>query len=394
MRPGLLVASLLLLLGCVGPPSDPVAFGELCVPSADDCPTVSTLSRDAVGRNQLDYSVENQGDTRATVRVVVRVPGDGESPIITEQSHVLEPGESEGNRWTPQVLGTRDSFELVVICSGCDVRVPFVLTSVPLECVRDDECSGGWLCDTNVAGRCVECIRDRDCDVDQRCDTRRGRCTPEQPGGCTTGSSSRPGLILSILLGLFLMASILGVRRRLNPLTVVAFLATSLLVLQDLDAAPPKSSLSFEAGAHGLTGNLGENSNLGIGFSIGQELRWKYAGISVRLGTSYFLTDQEEPPFSRGIQTYSAAIGPRGYIPLGPMEIAFGVDYVRMGLASNSLVRQSGLDTQHNALGMTLGARYRWSGLEARLTGGWTPIFGLDTSVVTLDLGFALTSGR
>ncbi len=387
----------LIALGCIPEPSDPVALGDLCIPATDGCPQAAILSRDAVGRNQLDYSITNQSAQQAAVRVVARVPqrdvdagadaGETESdPVIVERSHVIPAQGSVGSRWTPQDLGTRESFEVALLCVGCDVRASYVLTSVPLECVEDDDCSGGWFCDTSIPGRCVECLSNADCSVDQRCDVDRGRCTPPESSGCSTSGTTRGAIVV-----LLLVLGLVGLRRRLGIVLFVACL--SVAIPSQSRAEAPVASIAVGGGAHSLIGTLGENSDAGVAITVAQELRWRYFGASVRLGTAFYLTEQPAPPFSQGLRTYMVAVGPRAYIPIGDFEVVLGGDYSRFGLSSNSLVQTTGVNTQFNSSVAVVGGRFRWSGLEVRLEGGWQPIFGLEGSVLSLDLAFALATG-
>ncbi|MEZ4460006.1 MAG: hypothetical protein R3E66_09800 [bacterium] len=394
----LTVCLALLISGCVPAPSDPVDTGTLCLPSTADCPSQTVVSRDAVGRNQLDYAIQNLGTMEADVTAVAYVPesdvdagGDasvddaGQTSgriLIAQGEHRIPPAESVGNRWTPQLLGTRNEIEFSINCSACEVTADYVLTSVPLECSIDDDCSSGWLCDTRTPGRCVECLSDDDCMSGQTCDIQGGRCTPPAAASC----SASGGLVA--WLGLLF---VLGFRRRYagaaTTLTFCAFLALP------AHAAPPVASLGVGVGTQMFTGDVGTVTDAGLSLSLSQELRWQYLGVGLGVNTSYFLTNQPSPPFSRDLRTVAVLVGPRGYIPVGPIELALSAEYMRMGLDSNSLIRITGPALSYDGFSFGAGLRYRWSGLEVRLDGVWQTIVSFPGDIIGLQLGIAVSAG-
>lgn len=108
------------------------------------------------------------------------------------------------------------------------------------------------------------------------------------------------------------------------------------------------------------------------------------------VGATYFLTNQNAPPFSKGLQSYFFQIGPRAFIPLGPVEIPIGVDYSRLGLASNTLVQITGIESGYNGLNVTTGVRFRWSGLEVRGDLEWQPYLNFPGQFIGARLSIAL----
>jgi hypothetical protein len=221
-----------------------------------------------------------------------------------------------------------------------------------------------------------------DCNGDQICDLERGRCDPpETTAGCATAGGAP-----SVLLLLFALLAFR--RRRLVPAVLVAILLGAL----PATASPPRASLSLGTGPRFLSGALGEQSRRGVGFGIGQELRWRHIGAGISLGTSYYLTAQQAPPLSRQLQTYSVTLGPRVYLPIRWFEIAAGVDYRRLGLVNNSLVRITGPRTSFDAVGGNAGFRLRWSGFEIRLEGGAHQALQLPTTFYSADLLVGFTN--
>ncbi len=399
-----IVAFALVLTGCISEPTDSVEFGELCLPSSGDCPSVQELSRDAIGRNQLDYTIENQGTSEITVRMIARIPSSDvvdmddagadagvsveDAGVIVERTHIVPAGESQGNRWTPQVLGTRATFEFEAQCVGCTAKIDYVLGAVPLECIQDSDCSSGWFCDETNRGRCVECRDDSDCDIDQRCDEDRGRCDPPKiDPGCSTVIGGSDFLLFG---GLFMLG--LGFLRRRKRIAGLGLSLLLLLPTTDVHAEPPVASLSVGAGARSMTGDVGANSDVGLGLYIAQELRWTYIGAAMGLDASYYLTDPEAPPFSNDFSTTTISIGPRGYIPISDWEIVFGADYARLGVSSNSLIRLTGDRTGFHGVGGIGGVRFQWSGLEARAQVGYQHIFDFPGAILTADLAIAVST--
>lgn len=370
----------LMLVACVPEPSDPVSFGQLCSPPSDECRNDAVIYRDSVGRNQLDFTVSNIGDNTAFVSLQAFRPGESDVPIVTSELE-LSQGETAGQRWTPQELGVFSPLQIQLDCAGCEAQADFVLTSVPLECISDDDCGSGWFCDTNSPGRCVECRSDSECSLDQRCDIARGRCDPPDGEGTCQHVGGIPLVLTLMLIWPFL--------RRRRPALVLSC-ALVLTLPGSSDAAAPVASLGIGVGPQIMTGELGDLTQMGWGLGVGQELRWRYAGMRTAVGATYFLTNQNAPPFSKGLQSYFFQIGPRAFIPVGPVEIPIGVDYSRLGLASNTLVQITGIESGYNGLNVTTGVRFRWSGLEVRGDLEWQPYLNFPGQFIGARLSIAL----
>lgn len=385
---------------CVPSPEDPLDFGMLCRPATDDCPAFITLERDVRGRNQLDYIVRNVGDSTAVVEVVALVPSavfDEETmeidpvDLVARQEHQpIAPGDVADHRFTAQQLGVREAFQLAIRCTNCDVELEWVYASVPRECFAADDCPANWLCDENL-GRCVECLVSADCNDDQRCNAETGRCAPpDTTAGCTT--TAKPP---SWLWPLVLVVLLVGLRRRrAQRIAAVALAAALTFAAPPAQASPPRASVSVGAGARVFTGMLGPLTKRGVGLSVQQELRWRHIGAALSLGTSYFLTLQKPPPFSRSFQTYGVTLGPRVYVPTRYFELAGGADYRRLGTANNSLIRHTGIRTSFDAVGGLGGVRLRWSGLEIRVEGGAHYLLQLQSTMISADLAVGFTNTK
>lgn len=392
----LALAFISLLTSCVPDPSDPIGFGTLCQPAVEDCPASVLLERDVVGRNQVDWVVRNEGASAVSFDVVAVVPQDApdagldeltpEALIAMREYAGLGAGEEVDDRFTPQDLGVRESFVLALRCTGCEVELDWVQSTVPRECYENDECVANWQCDQNL-GRCVECLTNADCNEGQICDVQRGRCDPpDTTAGCSTTSSPTPRLPGSLVV---VLIALVGARRR--RIAAAALVAVSSLAVP-ASASPPRAAISVGTGPRLLTGPLGEDARRGIGFGIGQELRWRYVGAGIALGTSYFLTRQQGPPLSRQLQTYSVTIGPRAYLPIRWFEVTLGADYRRVGLVNNSLVRRTGTRLSFDAVGGSGGFRLRWEGLEVRLEGGFHTLLQNRSSMLSVDLSIGFTN--
>ncbi len=421
-----LCLALVALAGCSDPydpsgPSDELAAGQLCLPGTADCPDHVLLRRTAaIGADRVDFRLTNLGSDQARITVRATLPagvsldagtdtdasapdvappdvgtsdaGDagsaGDAPsVVASRSYTLAAGESVADRFVQDELFTHTSFTLAIQCDACQATLDYSLGSEPLECRSDDDCSGVWVC-SQADGRCVECLHNSDCADNQTCDMTTRSCTPPTASGC----SQTPISPLSWLAGVLgLVALVVLGRRRL----LAAVFAASLVLVIDLapaHAAPPRAGVNLGVGWRFLSGELGANTKRGIGITIDQELRSDHFGGRVELGASYFLTTQQAPPLSHELMMYSVALGPLAYFAVGPTEVAVGLDYRHVGLVSNSLVRLTGPDVNHGAAGATVEVRYRLAPIDLMVRGGYHPIFGLNSSLFTVDLAVGLTA--
>lgn len=399
-------------------PRDAIESGQICVPESETCRAATTLRRDgAVGVNRLDFELQNDGEpTEVTIDILrdgasaVSPPDAGDTGrsdadsadaggasdagarpderLVASHTFQLGEGEAVTDHIGRDELSTFDAFTVRLRCDGCSATMTYVLASEPLECRSDDDCGGGWLCD-DERGQCIECTSNADCSEGQTCSTQIGRCEPEQSGCATSGSPPVTPFVLLCVAA----ACLWFVRRR--PRLAGALVALVILFgpLATVRADTPRASIDIGAGSRFLTGEMGEHTDRGIGFHVSQELRGDHVGGRLELGAHYFLTHQPAPPLSRELQMYSAAAGPQFYLPVGPAELVAGADYRRVGLMSNALIRITGPENNHHAVGANAGVRYRLAPLEVAIRGGFQSLIGLDSSMVTIDLSVGLASG-
>jgi hypothetical protein len=250
----------------------------------------------------------------------------------------------------------------------------------------------------------VECLDNSNCSETQTCDLASHTCTPPDTGGCSTAAAggSGPSLpLVALLLGAsFLLIHRLRARRRLRAgghfvaqiFVMPTIAATAFLSPTQARAATPRAGVQLGVGPRLITGKLAPQTRRGIGVSVAQEVRGRYIGGRVALGASYFITTQTAPPLSHELQLYSVAIGPQFYLPVGPLELALGADFRHVGIVSNSLVRLTGHEINYAAAGGTLQVRYQVAGFAIMLGGGYHPIFGLDSSLTSLNLAIGLAT--
>jgi hypothetical protein len=411
MSIGLLFA---LVAACSDPyeetgPADLIEVGQLCTPSTDGCPDTTRLERtSALGANRLDFKVTNEGDEVAEITVAALPPasapvsdagdagdtGPNLPPVeLVSRSYTLDPGEWIADRFVQEALFTRAAFDIELRCDGCAARLDYALGSEPLECRADDDCSGGWLCRESV-GRCVECLDDNDCAETQTCSLTTYRCGPDEATGCAQASPGAPlDAPVPLALGALLLCALLLRHRRHAPHLLALLAAGGIFATASTARAePPRAAFNLGVGSRFLTGELGAQTERGIGISVSQELRTTYFGGRVELGASYFLTTQDAPPLSHELEMYSVAIGPQAYIPAGPFQLVVGLDYRHVGLVSNSLVRFTGPDVNYGAAGGSVEVRYRLAPLEFMLRGGYHPVFGLDSALFSIDLAVGLAA--
>lgn len=393
-RAGILLVAIV-ITACIPRPEDPVSIGTLCLPSGSDCPDEAVLVRDSVGRNQLDYAITNNTDAMIDIDAFVVNPSildfdptnfETDDVIAQRTFRAVAPGATVSDRFTPLSLGTRDSVRFVPYCDSCEISVEYVFESVPLECFDDEDCSSGWLCDQQF-GQCAECITNDDCNEDQTCDSFRGRCTPEDTTPNCATSGTFPVIFFLLLTGLFLS------RRTWRAIVVPAALIC-LFIPIELGASPPSANMTIGVGYRELFGTLGEDAQAGIGMTLSQELRWRYIGAAVAIGTTFYQTTQDPPPFTRGLQTYTAQIGPRIYIPLGSFGFHVGPDIRRVGFMNNSLVRVTGVKNNFTAIGGNAGFRFHFDRILLRLDGGFAPFLNLPGSTFSLEFSVGLGASR
>lgn len=434
----LLAAALILPTLACSIDGDPVAHGELCsvtasLASADPtgCPTEIILGRGTpLGRNAIDFELINEGPF-SQVEVLATPPANATtdadagdlSPdadaldlstdaadladldttsadadaLSAQRSYLMSSGDRVRDRFLPSELGRQDQVRLSVRCDAadCAVRLRYVLSVEPIECTASEDCSSGWQCDA-VRGQCAECLSDSSCASGQTCEL--GRCTP-QALGCAAPSTP-PGAPWPLgALGLLVVALLLVALRwapaRLRRLLACAVFGCLLGALggpsSEALARGPEARLTIETGPRFFTGELGKYTRTGLGLSVGQELRGRYIGGALDLSASYFVTTQEPPPLSRSLLVYSARFGPRAYLPINDaIELVGGVQYERLGLASNSLVQITGERIGYHAVATGLGAQWRTPQVEARLWGGWHVPFGLPGTIISLNISIVL----
>ena len=346
----------------------------------------------------------------------------------------LQPRAVIRDRFVPTELGRSREVALALDCGGltsdlaCDLELEYVFMVEPTECAANEDCDGLWTCDIS-RGECVECLETAQCGDGQTCEL--GRCSPErQPVSCGVGqvsaaaaSKAHHALAWWALLAAAALASrrrrkaaspagqrslrrALG--RRVSARAVRASLASAIaLATLSYDARAaramsggdgpdtigaqldgPQTRLSLSLGPRLMSGRLGELTNTGVGFAIRQGLRGRHLGADLTLTTAYFTTLQAAPPTSRSLITYSAQVGPRGYLPLGwmGMELFAGASYERLGLASNSLVRATGTRVSYHAAVAAAGLRASFSSLEVELEGQHHWLIGLPGDMISINV--------
>ncbi len=155
----------------------------------------------------------------------------------------------------------------------------------------------------------------------------------------------------------------------------------------DFNRASAQTSLGF--GVRSWTGLLAEDSRTGITMDWSQSLQYRNLGARISVGTAFFLTDQEPPPSAKGMQTYSLTLGPRAILPWGSFRLFADVEYERLGVISNALVRQTGQDLSFNGLGAALGGQWLYGPVLISARASFTQVLEFDAGL----LGFTLNLG-
>lgn len=407
-----------ILLGCLlcigmmscSPPADPISSGRICAPERADCPSKSTVMRTTpFGRNAIDFVVTNNSSAPVKVTVLAgpaelfvednmsdmgdmadmgNVPNLDLFEFLGVREYEAVPGNTTiQDRFIPSELGRSSEITMQAYCpedpsiAACNISLDFVVIVEANECSANEDCDGNWICDT-TRGECVECVAGGDqCATGQSCEL--GRCQPERVSSCAQTQGQSPSWPLWILFGLTIFWRTTRRRRRILPL------AALLLVLCTSStgwAEPPRARVHLGVGPRYLTGQMGELTNFGLGFSLGQEMRGQHFGVGVTLNATYFTTTQPPPPTSRSLIIYSAQLMPALYYPLGDFEIFAKGGYERVGLAANSLIRITGEDLSYHGASVGAGAQWVLNPLEIRLGGTWHWISGLPGQMITIEL--------
>jgi hypothetical protein len=296
--------------------------------------------------------------------------------LIARRQYLLAAGQSAKARIVPNELGRQANVLLRVSCAGegCSAKMKYLVVVAPLECSEDGDCEGALLCDT-LRGQCVECRGDSDCLQGQRCEL--ARCTPPQVSGCQGGPPSSGGFGAAWLWAVCVAGAWWARRRRRRAASVGMGAALCVALSPQAEAQEVRASFGVGPGMYGLTGELGEQSNSGLGLALVQQLRGRYVGAGLELTAVYFTTNPTGVALSRELVLYSALVGPRAYLPTGPVEVVVGGGYERMGLASNSLVELTGVRGGYHGAAGWAGLRYVRSLALVEARGGYHWYAGL-----------------
>jgi hypothetical protein len=400
-----------------------------------DPPLSRTVIHPYSGRNTVDFALYNRGDdtmrvrlTAATVRpaeedeadaddmglapdipiFIPPTPGgldvggvdmgggfnvtdylnalDEDSPNLSRRFISVGPGESRIGRFGEEegLIGVTLIVLLECLSTQCDGRLEFVVLLGRLECRSTDDCDSSQVCQVTT-GRCV---------ADPNADT------------CATAAPAAPAR--APWAALLLLTALLAARRRparapaaltLAALTLAALtLAALTLAALTLAATPawanrtsfeqPTAQLTFSGGLKQWTGALSEDAGSGLSLDITEALHYRYLGFQLSVGTAYYLTQQQAPPLSTGVQTYSLRLGPRLILPFGDFEALLDLEYERLGLISNALIRQTGPGLGFHAFGASASARWVPLPFLVELRAGFTWVPDLDSGQLGLWLSF------
>lgn len=309
-------------------------------------------------------------DVGATPDTPVRV-GETSGRTLT-----ITPGGSTTGRFSARDLGTGISVSLEVACisSTCEGHVDWVILLGQVDCRSDEECAADEICD----GDSRTCV--------------------EQSSGCSTPGGAPPWLALLVVLGLGAVAVGRRFISRRSAATLAVFIAVSLgLWLAPSTASAQRSifdrataQLSVGTGVRTWTGKLADDTKSGVALDVVQAIQYRNLGFQMSVGTTYFLTTQQAPPLSKGLQTYSLRLGPRLHLPIWIFQIYADVEYERLGIISNSLVRETGPGLSYHAAGAAGGVRWVPAPFFVDLRSGYTQVFGLESGQVSIGLSFGL----
>jgi uncharacterized protein (TIGR03382 family) len=288
-------------------------------------------------------------------------------------------GSTAVGRFSARDLGTGISVTLEVACisSTCDGRIEWVILLGQVECRSDEDCAADEICDSE------------------------GRTCVEQASGCSTVGGVPPTAALFFLLGL---AAVHRIRRRGTRPSALhkAAASVAVLILLGILLIPSQASaqrsvfdrataqLSVGSGIRTWTGQLADDTKSGVSLNVVQGIQYRNLGFQLTIGTTYYLTTQQAPPLSKGLQTYSLRLGPRFYLPVWIFQIYADAEYERLGFISNSLVRVTGEQIGYHGVGAAGGFRWVPAPFFVDLRAGYTELFGLKSGQVSFALSVGL----
>jgi len=278
----------------------------------------------------------------ATRRVPRTCSGQSSEVITPTPHHRLDSGQSTAGRIGMTELGIGDTVLLNVACGpttpDCQAALEVFVISERIDCRSNAECRGAESC--TVDGYCV-------------------RRSP--PRGCTFTHEvpTTPGWFVAWLVALGLVRRKQG-RRAPWGFPVAFAICASVGVFAPSDAvAQDNAQVYFQPGvsSHFFLGEVGRHSSGSIGFAATQGFQFGVLGASLTLGSDYYLTNQRPPPFTRGMQTFLVAVGPRVGAPVGPTRLLAGLEYANLAFVSNALTRYTGGSRNFHGGGVTAALR-------------------------------------
>lgn len=407
-----LLTSILALLALVATsacadPADAVATGKICLPATEDCPDHIDLHRPGTGRNSMEITLRNQGDS-STPNLRITTSSDLELPrarprtseghiILVDRDLPIGPDEILHEGFGPHDLTVAQDLHLQARCNTgeCNYSAEYLFFSESIECFDDGVCSRGEICEV-VYGRCAECSTESHCSSHQVCDLQTGSCFPGGGTGCAHSASETPSFPL-IFVTLIALGLLFARRRQiLRGAVLPTLILLALTALPSSAWAEARASMSAGGGPRVLTGEAGQHTRLGWGIAVHQQVRWRSIGANLQLSTHYFAMRDEHIPREARLSGYGVAIGPRVFLPvpiptdlLGAnraLEAFIAVDYTRWGVSENRIAHATGLDLSFNALGPTVGIFWRWSGLKVTAQSNYSHIFGWPGGIFSAEL--------
>lgn len=148
----------------------------------------------------------------------------------------------------------------------------------------------------------------------------------------------------------------------------------------------PTVFVSVASGLHALTGQVGQDAGEGLGLEVAQALQYRYVGFNLSLGSVFFLTHQQPPPSAKGLEAYILRVGPRLIVPVRGLRVVADAEYVRLGVISNALVRDTGTSLEFNSVGGSVHAQWLLSRGVVGLRLSYAEFIELNGGMMSLSL--------
>lgn len=153
---------------------------------------------------------------------------------------------------------------------------------------------------------------------------------------------------------------------------------------------PPTVTADAGAGPSWLIrGDIGRLTKRGSTYSLKTSVAWTYLGVVFGISRASYLTKQVPPPYGALIDFYDFQVGVTVVYRILGFGIHFDPSYRRLGIMSNSLIKETGAVSGYHAAGGDLEVSYQISNFRVALRGTAQYLF----TATSVQLGLLVAVG-